>query len=70
MNEQTKRKLQMSLNDIMRGWLQGEFGDIALPCLVGDNVAVYMADAALSVLVGIADTQAYLVSEGMMVDED
>ncbi len=69
MNEQTKRQLQMSLNDLMRGWLQGEFGDIALPCLVGDNVAVYMADAALSVLVGIADTQEYLTGEGMLNED-
>lgn len=66
MNEQTKRKLQSSLNDLMRGWLQGEFGDISLPCLIGDNVAVYMADAAFAVLAGIADTHEYLVGEGIL----
>lgn len=53
------------LQQVIQTWI--EETEIKLPYM-GDNISEIMANAALQVLLGIADTQEYLESEEMLVD--
>lgn len=67
MDRITAEKLKVSLTDAIDAWFEKAGEKHQLPW-VGDNVASHMADAALAVLLGIADAQRYLESEGMLTD--
>ncbi|MCB0176181.1 MAG: hypothetical protein KDJ97_37125 [Anaerolineae bacterium] len=56
---------KIELQQAIQTWI--EETEIKLP-FVGDNVVEIMANAALQVMLGIADTQEYLEREDMLSD--
>lgn len=64
-------KLEMMkgrLVNLIEKWLVEE-SESDLPCYIGDNAALFMAMAAMSVLAGMTDMEEYL-REGNMIAED
>lgn len=66
-------RLEVSLTKAVSEWWEGlEDSDIIWPSmpLIGEDTHAHMARGALSVLAGIADSQEYLRSEGVLADGD
>ena len=62
MDEQLKSKLRASLSDSINEWWMKQ-DDVPW---VGDNTTVYIADAALAVIMALYDTQEYLRREHIL----
>lgn len=65
-----EEQLKVSLTKVIKTWLENDdIGDRGGMPWMGDNVAEIMAEAALQVLRGMADAQAYMAREGMLSEE-
>jgi hypothetical protein len=69
MERELEVQVKASLTGAIRQWLENDDsgGRGGFPWM-GDNVAEIMAEAALQVLRGMADAQAYMVRENMLTD--
>lgn len=56
----TETKMRADLKDAMEMWLKETDGKRDCVGYIGDGTASFMADAAFSVLMGIADLERYL----------
>ncbi len=70
MKRSEETKLRASLIEAIERWWDGEVMEAtgATVPLVGDATLVFMADAALNVLLAIDDVQTYLRESGQMVE--
>lgn len=67
MERELETQVKASLTRAIRQWLENDdLGDRGGFPWLGDNVAEIMAEAALQVLRGMADSQAYMAREGML----
>jgi len=66
MLENDRIKLKLSLANVLVDWWADNSGDIENPPYVGNDFNEIMADAALAVLYGIADTAKYLEGQGYL----
>lgn len=66
MNKHQENKLRVSLSESLENWWEALEADLPW---IGQDVLEYMADAALAVLLGIANTQDYLEEEGRMAQD-
>ncbi len=61
----TENEIKTELQQVIRAWI--EETEVRLPYL-GENISEIMANAAVQVLLGIADTQEYLEQENLLTD--
>ena len=66
MQEYTKLKLRLGLLKLISTWWENEASHEENVPYIGARTFDLMADAAMSVLEGIDDIQAYFESEGML----
>lgn len=64
MNQVEKHQLSFSLSAAIEEWWGHASEEVSMP-YVSDNVHALMAEAALSVLLAVDDTQQFLKNEGM-----
>lgn len=60
--------MKLRLAELIEEWLADE-AERDMPCYLGDNTAIIMASAAMSVLAGMTDLEQYL-REGNMIAEE
>lgn len=69
MDQKSIANHRKNLIDAIDKWWNDEATDYTFP-IVGENVIPLMAEAALSVLVAVSNTEDYLRSEGMLSEDD
>ena len=69
MNEESKALYRVDLIKALEAWWDGGSDDGRDLPLLGENTIAAMADAALQVLVGVADSQEYLRGEGLLSED-
>ncbi len=68
MNKYKEVEMVMALEKVIIDWL--ETGEDRPDDYIGDDVSFAMAQAAVSVLVGISSTQEYLKDNGYMKEDE
>lgn len=70
MQRETEEKIKVSLTKAIKEWMDADdSGDGGTWPWIGDGIAEIMAMAALQVLRGMADGQAYMEREGMLKED-
>ena len=70
MTRTEENQARLELTNVIDGWLnETELSMNEHFPFVGDNISEIMANAALQVLLGVADTQEYLRREEMFVED-